>query len=142
MPTVSRWFIKTGLFFFCAALVVGGLRWLALLGVPAGPLAAAGAAHIHLFVFGWITQIIIGVAIWLFPPLSRENPRGRIWLAWSSYVTINLGLLLRAVAEPLLAGASAHAPWGWLLVSSAFLQLVGGLAFVIDIWPRVKGRRD
>lgn len=138
MPTVSRWFIKTGLVFFVAALVLGGLRWLSLLGISPGPFATAGPAHIHLFVFGWVTEMIIGVAIWLFPPLSRDKPRGHVWLAWLTYGAINIGLVMRAVAEPLAPVGNADNPWSWLLFVSAILQTVGGFAFVFAIWPRIK----
>lgn len=139
MPTVSRWFIKTGLVFFAAALALGGLRWLSAIGISVGPWAAGGPAHIHLFVFGWVTEMIMGVAIWLFPPLSREKPRGHVWLAWLAYATINLGLIGRVVAEPLLMPGANAPPWNTILFASSILQTVGGLAFVVCIWPRVKG---
>ena len=144
MPTESRLFIKTGIVLFAVALVLGGLSKLPLLGIePAGLLgsiASAGPAHLHVFMYGWVTQIIIGVALWLFPIIDRDNPRGPIWVAYLAWATINLGLLARVVAEPL---ATAYAPtsvWDWTLMASAVLQAIGGLAFVAAIWPRVKTR--
>jgi hypothetical protein len=54
-----------------------------------------------------------------------------------SYAGLNLGLLLRVVGEPAqLAGAGG----GELLLLSAGLQLLGGWAFVLNIWPRVKAK--
>lgn len=49
---------------------------------------------------GWVTQMIIGVAFWMFPKYTRERPRGSEALAWITYVLLNVGLLLRAIAEP------------------------------------------
>jgi len=144
MPYESRLFIKTGIVLFAAALLLGGISNLPLLGVDPGRffglIAAAGPAHLHVFMYGWITQVIIGVALWLFPIVDRDNPRGPTWLAYLAWVGINLGLVARLVAEP---QATAYAPasvWDWTLMTSALLQTVGGLAFVAAIWPRVKTR--
>jgi hypothetical protein len=136
MPKVSRFFVKVSFLWLVLALIsgagmaFGGPRWLAIL-LP---------TYIHIFVVGWVTQMIIGVAIWLFPKQSRETPRGRSALNWTAFWGLNLGLVLRVVAEPgpMLAPASA---WSGLLVISALLQWVGGMAFVGNIWPRVKGNR-
>jgi hypothetical protein len=32
--------------------------------------------YLHLFMIGWVTQMIFGVAYWMFPRVSKENPRG------------------------------------------------------------------
>jgi hypothetical protein len=144
MPYESRLFIKTGIVLFAVALLLGGLSKLPLLGIKPGavlgPIASAGPAHLHVFMYGWITQIIIGVALWLFPIVDRDNPRGPTWVAYLSWATINLGLAARVVVEP---WSTAYAPttiWDWTLMASALLQTVGGLAFVAAIWPRVKTR--
>lgn len=92
---------------------------------------------LHLLVVGWLTQLIFGVAHWLFPRRTREAPRGDerlMWLAWS---TLNAGLLLRLFGEPLaLSGHNA----GTVLVASGLLQWVAALAFIMNLWPRVKAR--
>ncbi|TDP73933.1 hypothetical protein [Bradymonas sediminis] len=141
MPTVSRLFLKCGLIYFVAAMASGvAMGWL-------GP--AWGAVllptYIHLFVVGWITQIIIGVALWLFPKWSKEQPRGREWLSWLALVTLNLGLLLRLGTES-MHGLNRLDPasqkWlAWGLVASALLQWVGGMAFMINIWGRIKPKK-
>jgi hypothetical protein len=61
-------------------------------------------------------------------------------LGWLTYVALNAGLLLRVIFEPLHAWLAA--PWlGWPLAISALLQVLAVWAFVIAIWPRVKGRQ-
>jgi hypothetical protein len=108
MPTLTRWFIRTSLLFFILALVVG--FWMAL------EHAARGASqdwlfpiYLHLLVFGWLTQLIFGVAYWMFPKLTLNRPHGSPF-------------------------------FGWLLVVSALLQWLAGLAFVVNSWGRVKER--
>lgn len=139
MPRLTRVFIKAGLVYLLAALVLGVLMagpnvW----NLPAG-IYALRPVYFHLFMVGWVTQLIFGVALWMFPKYSREMPRGSEVVGWISFWTLNTGLLLRAVVEPLTALAP-QAGLGWLLGVSAVLQLVGGWAFIANIWPRVKER--
>ena len=139
MPIVTRWFIKTSLLFFLAALVVG----LAQAAQPVLSLppwvAVLGPVYIHLLVVGWITEIIFGVAYWMFPKYSRERPRGSDVLAIASYALLTAGLVLRVIGEPFHSWQPA-AGLGWLLASSAVLQWTGGVAFILNTWPRVKER--
>jgi len=139
MPILTRWFIKTSLVYFVAALVVGVAQAAqAPLGL-APELAGAGPVYVHLLVVGWITQMIFGVAYWMFPRYSRETPRGSDRLALAAYVCLNAGLLLRVIAEP---ASTLHpgAGFGRALGVSAVLQWLGGMAFVVNTWPRVKER--
>ncbi|HEU5262848.1 MAG TPA: hypothetical protein VFU41_15620 [Gemmatimonadales bacterium] len=139
MPILTRWFIKTALVYFVTALVVGVAQAVqAPLGLPA-VLAAAGPVYVHLLVVGWITQMILGVAYWMFPKHSKETPRGSDRLAIASYWFLNLGLLLRVFGEPAHTVHPA-AGLGWLLGVSAALQWLGGMAFVVNTWARVKER--
>jgi hypothetical protein len=75
----------------------------------------------------------------MFPLLLPERSHGdsRLWSA--CFWLLNLGLFLRLLIEPLLAGR-VGSPLGWLLLLSALLQGAAGLAFVLAIWPRVRGR--
>ncbi len=137
MPRLVRWYIKTGLVYFMAGLLAG----IAL--AVGGPLAELTAGltpvYYHLLVVGWVTQLILGVAIWMFPKFSQEQPRGNEQLAWATYILLNLGLLLRVVGEP-LDSLSAGTGWGVVLAISAALQWLGGLLILGSLWRRVKVR--
>ena len=137
MPPLSRWYIKLAMVYFVAALAVGALQALqAPLGLPA-VLAAAGPAYVHLLVVGWITQMIFGVAYWMFPKYAPEAPRGNNIVAVATLVLLNLGLLLRVVAEPARAWRPDAVP-GWPLVVAAVAQWLAGVGFALNTWPRVK----
>jgi heme/copper-type cytochrome/quinol oxidase subunit 1 len=139
MPRLTRVFIKAGLLYFLGALVMGVLMAAPdLLGLSPTVLALR-PVYFHLFMVGWVTQLIIGVALWMFPKYSRELPRGHEPLGWLSFWMLNVGLLLRAVGEPALVW-QREVDLGWLLALSALLQLAGGWAFIANIWPRVKER--
>ena len=137
MPPITRLFVKTSLVYLVAALVSGLL--LALRPVVALPAVVGGLApvYFHLFMVGWVLQLIAGVAYWMFPKWSRTRPRGFDWLALATYWLLNLGLLLRVVAEPALT-VSSWQGWAWLVVAAAVLQWLAGIAFVANTWPRVK----
>ncbi len=137
MPPITRLFVKTALAYFVVALATG----LALAANGHVPLPAfvglLNPVYFHLFMVGWVTQLIIGVAYWMFPKYSREKPRGHDWLSWGAYGLLNAGLLLRMVAEP-AAVLAPGSTWGMFLALSAALQWLGGMAFVVNTWPRVK----
>ncbi len=139
MPRVARWFVRFGLLCLVAALALGAL----VAGGGTGRLPAwtgtLQPVYLHLFMVGWVTNLIFGVAHWMFPRAGPVRPRGREELVWAAFFLLNGGLLLRAVAEPLSALRSGGA-WGALLALSALLQWVGVLAFVANIWGRVKER--
>jgi hypothetical protein len=139
VPPLTRWFVKTALVYLIAALFGGALLasgW--LVSLPAA-VAVASPAQIHLFVVGWLTQLIFGIAYWMFPSHSRDLPRGRNDIAIAVYVLLNVGLILRAVAEPWQV-VHPSAVLGGLLVASAIAQWLAGVGFVIHAWPRVRGR--
>jgi cbb3-type cytochrome oxidase subunit 1 len=138
MPTVTRLFLKTALLFFILALLSGvAVMARPLLNLPRF-FAGLTPVYFHLFMVGWITQLIIGIAYWMFPRYSREQPRGSDRLIWATYGLLNLGLLLRVIAEPAQIATPAPA-WGWLLAFSALLQWLAGMAFIANTWPRVRG---
>ena len=85
MPPVTRWHVKLSLVCLVAALVEGIVQ-------AVGPQAAAPlfAVYVHLLVVGWITQMIFGVAYWMFPKFSKERPRGSNQLAVAACVLLNL----------------------------------------------------
>ncbi len=139
MPALTRWFIKTAFVYFLLALLAGvalGAQAIWPFGPPA---AALMPPYFHLLAEGWITMLIIGVAYWLFPKYTLEQPRGSDNLGWSSYALLNFGLLMRAVSEPANAiAANPTSAWAIVLTVAAILQWSGGIAFVINTWKRVK----
>ncbi len=138
MPTTTRWFVKTS--FICLGLALAAgilLAFQSAFGLTA--LGGIFPVYIHLLVFGWLTQLIFGVAYWMFPKYSSEKPRGSDRLGWWTYGLLNTGLLLRAIAEP-VQSVQPNPVTGWMLVLAAIIQLSAGAAFVVNTWPRVKVR--
>ena len=138
MPPLTRWFVRSALLWFLLALAAGILFANGVAPrIPGTAVVLPYPTYLHLVTVGWLTNLIFGVALWLFPRQTGESPRGSDALGWVSYAGLNLGLLLRLFGEPAqLAGAGGRI----LLLLSAGLQLLGGWAFVLNIWPRVKAK--
>ena len=125
--------------YFVAALLVGiALMAQAVTDLP--PIVSAlTPVYFHLFMVGWVAQLIFGIGYWLFPTYTKAKPRGSEALAKATYVLLNIGLVLRAVGEPLNT-VTPQPLSGWLLALSAILQWLAGMAFVANSWPRIKGK--
>jgi hypothetical protein len=134
MPVLTRWFIKAALLYFVLALCAG-----LLLALPAGsPVSGLFPVYLHLLTFGWLTQLIFGIALWMFPKYSSAEPRGHAWLGWGTFILLNAGLLLRVIFEP-LSSSNVLLPFsGWMLIVAAVLQWLAGLAFVANTWTRIR----
>jgi hypothetical protein len=141
MHRQARVYIKTAfvqllisLFMGALLLINAGLRWQSGLNVLL-------PVYYHLLMVGWATQLIGGVALWMFPVHSRERPRGDERLGWIAYGALNGGLLIRAIAEPI--HTLEPRDWSaWGLVVAALLQVCAVWLLVVILWSRVKGRSE
>lgn len=140
MPSLARTFIKASFAYLIAAFLLGALmtldgwlsfsRWLRVLYF----------SQLHLLVVGWISQLALGVAYWMFPRFLKEQdprPRGSERLAYAVIVALNAGLLLRFALEPF----SMLNPQPWLAAAlslSGILQALAVLGFGWLIWGRIR----
>ena len=136
MPRVARTFIKTGLIYFLCALLLG-------IAYEINSLTFPGMMPLfwHLLMVGWITQIIFGVSMWMFPGRTREEGLIAQKWAWLTYGFLNAGLLLRVIAEPVVS-SSGMALWDILIVLSGTLQSAAAVTYTIELWPRVQSKEQ
>ncbi len=135
MPLLTRLYIKTSLLYLAAGLLLGVL--MALQAAQGKAIPGLFPVYLHLVTVGWLSLLIFGVVFWMFPKFTQARPRGSEALAWATYLLMNVGLLIRALGEPLVT-IQPGGVWGWLLALSALMQWLGGLLFVANTWPRVK----
>ena len=139
MPQLVRWMIKTALIYFVVALALATLTALQpVLGLDPR-LQALRPVYLHYLMVGWVTQLIMGIAYWMFPKYSKERPRRSETVAWGVYTALNAGLILRGFGEPLVAWQPERG-LGWLLALSAVCQLAAAWGFIFNTWSRVKER--
>jgi len=137
MPTLTRWYLKSALIFFLLALLAALLQAGQEIIVMPTFVSALGPVYFHLFLVGWVTQLIFGVVFWMFPKYTLEKPRGSEVLGWATFWLLNTGLVLRAVGEPFMAVQPSPVV-GWLLVLSAAMQWLAGVFFFANTWGRIK----
>lgn len=141
MPVETRWFVKAGLVWLLATFAAGALMLSAkALGVAVP--ADAAIVHAHMGSTGWLVNLVIGIALW-FLPVNRErfkNNRGRYpaAAAWTVFALLNIGLVLRLLAEPLFDRSPNAAVLGAALLASASMQLGAVIIFVVIAWFRVR----
>ncbi|MFZ5623916.1 MAG: hypothetical protein ACOY71_05750 [Gemmatimonadota bacterium] len=138
MPALSRWFVKAGFVSLAVALLGELLLARPAHLWPALPDAALQLGAVHLLTVGWLLQLITGVAFWMFPRHPTLPPRGPAWPGWLGFGLLNLGLLIRVLAEPWRLGFGGPA---WPLAISAMLQFAAVLLLVGLLWPRVREAR-
>lgn len=131
MPKISRYFIKSGMLFLLFGVLIYTLSEFPGLhfNIPLLPV------YWHMISIGWITQIIMGVSLWMFPKGKNFISKNGSILSWISFVSLNLGLLFRFCSEPFINGNSEIVKIPFLL--SIILQVLGILCFIIEIWPRL-----
>jgi hypothetical protein len=125
--------------YFVAGLMIGA----SLLAQPvmgwSASLQLLRPVYLHFLFIGWVTQIIMGVGYWMFPKYSKEKPRGREWLGWAVLISLNAGMILRAVGEPMIVLAP-QAGAGWTLAAASSFLLLAGWGFIFNTWGRIKER--
>lgn len=136
MPLATRLFIKSGILYLIAGIILSLISEIPDLGLS--PLLLP--VYWHMIVVGWITQIIMGVSYWMFPRATKgkRNTNSKIILA--SFITLNAGLLLRFIAEPFIPLISNNELIFWSIVISSILQLTAIILYIMEIWPRVRGK--
>ena len=138
MPLVTRRYVRSSFLYLVATLATG--VWIAAAAVwpevvPGG--SALSPIYFHLFMVGWVTQLIFGIAYWMFPVYSRDAPRHSVRMGHATYLFLNGGLLLRIAGE---LAASQSGSWRWLNGVAALVLLLAGVTFAVNTWGRVKGK--
>lgn len=139
MPTLTRWYIKIGMVYLIVGLSMSVILLIQPLAGWSANWQLLRPVYLHFLFIGWVTQLIIGVAHWMFPKYTKDNPRGNERYGWAILILLNVGLILRAISEPMMVIAPAP-HWGWMLAIASTCLLVAGWGFILMIWGRVKER--
>jgi hypothetical protein len=135
--TLVRRFIKTGIVFLFAGLLLGA--WLMvrreLFGIWPHPHLVS--AHVHAVLVGFVMFLIFGVALWLFPRAPKDNTQYRPSRVEAAYRVLTVATASRFVAEA--ARAWSDASWlPWIVVAGGLGQIVGIAIYFWAMWPRIR----
>ena len=99
MHMLVRRYIKTAIGFLGVGLGIG--VWLLirreLYGVYASPFETS--AHTHALLVGFVMEMILGVALWLFPRPEKGDSRYKPRLAETAYWLLTSGTAARVLAD-------------------------------------------
>jgi hypothetical protein len=131
MPILSAFFIRTALIYLALGFSLGSLMLLNKALALAPTFWGMLPAHIEFLFVGWTIQLILGVVYWILPRFSEGPARGKVELAWFSYILLNAGLWMYQLS-PLFHEIT------WLPLVSRLVETSAAVAFVMHAWPRVK----
>ena len=122
MPRVSVWLVRTSLCYLVAGFAIGA--WLlAQKGISSIP--GSGQLrdiHIEVLLMGWLVQLVMGVAVWIFPRFALRRPSQRsMATAWLAFALLNAGVVLVA------AGAVA---------TGRIVEVGAAGSVVVHLWGR------
>ncbi len=137
MHTQVRRFIKTAIGFLAVGLAIG--TWLIIRRELFDRHATSYevSAHVHALFVGFVMQMILGVALWLFPRPDKTDTRYNPTLVSISYWLVTMGTAGRVAGE--LSRTYVDAPlirWGIILCGIA--QVAGVLLFFFTMWSRIR----
>lgn len=142
MPRLSQLMIRTALVWLGLGYTVGGLLLLNK-GMPVlAWLWTLRFTHVHLLLIGWMVQVACGVAFWILPRLDASGARGDERLVWICYVTLNSGVVLAALHDPIAAAIGETTAIDLMLAGAGALYIIAIIAFAAHAAPRIVSFRN
>lgn len=127
MARISVWFVRAALLHFAVGATAGAWTLAGKGGVGPPVLLPLRPLHVEVVIVGWVCQLAIRVALWIFPFSRSVSEDRRFWGAWG---LLNGGVLL-VVLGKWDVGAGLQ-----LLGRTGELVAVGLL--VCGLWPRLR----
>ncbi|MDZ7660969.1 hypothetical protein [Thiohalophilus sp.] len=137
MTELPRRFTKTAFVFLILGLLLGG--WMLLRRELYGewPHPYLISAHTHIMFVGFVMFMILGVATWLFPKPSHDDPRYRDSRIKQVYWLLLIGTLLRSGGE-LGRGIDDATLLVWCILGGGAAQLLAILFYIWTMWFRIR----
>ncbi len=130
MPRLSVWFVRASMLYLLAGFTIGALM-LAQDGISYDPsILSLLPVHIEFLLVGWLVQLAMGMAFWIFPRfgLGLPHSRGSVPLIWASFLMLNAGIITAALGN-LFAPA---------LILGRVLEVGAVLIYILGQWRRIK----
>jgi cbb3-type cytochrome oxidase subunit 1 len=132
-----RRFIKTGIAFLVAGLLLGAYMLVKreLYGAFADP--HLSSAHVHAVAVGFVMFLILGVALWLFPRAPKDDTRYSPRLIEVVYWLLTISTAARFVAEAIRSTSQSRL-LAWVVVIGGLGQVAGLMLYFWTMWPRIR----
>lgn len=130
MPRLSSWMIKVSYLYLFIGATLGALL---LVNKATGDIQWIWVVlplHIEFMIIGFIMNLVLGTAYWIFPRYFTKPNRGHPVPAWTGFGLVNTGVLIAVVFR--------FIPSMQLFVGIGRVVEVGGIImFVFSLWFRV-----
>jgi hypothetical protein len=138
MYTLVRRFIKTGILFLFAGLLLG--LWLLVRRERYGmrPHPYLVSAHTHALTMGFLMFMVLGVALWLFPRPAKDDRRYSPAMIAACYWILTTSTAARFMAEVGEAWYTNRL-LSWIVVVSGLGQVGGLVLYFYTMWTRIRG---
>ncbi len=127
MPSLSRLICRTAVVYLAAGAVLGGLLLTAKAMESLPYLWRLRPLHIEWLAVGWMAQLAMGVAYWIFPKRGAPPREGTMRAA---FALLNAGLVLVTLGT--------LAAWPPLVPAGRLAEIGAALAFIRAVGPRVR----
>ena len=137
MHSFVRRYIKTAIAFLAIGLALGG--WMItrreLFNEPPSPYLVS--AHTHALLVGFVMELILGMALWLFPRPAKDDDRYSSRAVSASYWLLTASTAGRVAGEVVRPFVDSIA-LRWFVVLSGIGQIVAILLFFNAMWSRIR----
>lgn len=129
MPTISVWFIRGSLAYLGLGFTIGAVILFnkAVQVIPS--VWNFLPMHIEFLLLGFILQLTMGVAFWIFPRLQTLTDGGDERKAVIAFVLLNAGIWICSIA-PFISIF-------YILLIGRICQTAAVILFILNLWPRV-----
>jgi heme/copper-type cytochrome/quinol oxidase subunit 1 len=137
MHTLVRRYIKTAIVFLAVGLAIG--TWMIIRRELSGryPTPYEISAHTHAVFVGFVMELILGVALWLFPRPAKDDHRYSPRLVEAAYWLLTVSTAVRVAGELARSGVGSLA-LRWVVVLSGVGQGLAILLFFGTMWSRIR----
>ncbi|WP_101071732.1 hypothetical protein [Rhodohalobacter barkolensis] len=130
MPSQSIWMIRSSLLYLLLSVSVGTLILIHKVIAVHPFIWALLPAHYEMAIWGWVVQLAMGTAYWMFPKKLSEPRRGPGWAGWLVFGFYNFGLMLLVIT-------TLFQTHFFVSIASRGLILSSILIFAILMWQRI-----
>ncbi len=130
MPKYSVWLIRISYVYLILGFTLGALL---LINKATGfypEIWLLLPAHIEIVLYGWIMQLVMGVAYWSFPRFFRQPARGNPIGTLISIISLNIGIWIVITGKIIIVNP-------WLPFAGRIIETLSIIAFFAVLWLRI-----